>query len=52
MSKPKIDGALDITGLVDRNHTLLCKWPWRFACEEGHLWRRVLRYGVEGLGGW
>ena len=38
----KNDGGLGIRGIHIKNTALLFKWWWRYACEEGSLWRRVV----------
>lgn len=45
--------GVGIFSIRNRNHALLCKWPWRFVSEKEALWRKVLvaRYGVDDFGG-
>jgi len=42
IQKPKEKGGLGITDCTMKNATLLFKWWWRYACEEGGPWRRVV----------
>jgi len=42
MQKPKKFGGLGVGDLLLKNTALLFKWWWRYACEEGSLWRKVV----------
>ena len=42
IQKPKEKGGLGVTDCTMKNAALLFKWWWRYACEEGSLWRRVV----------
>ena len=39
---PKDKGGLGVTDLMLHNAALLFKWWWRYACEEGSLWRKIV----------
>jgi len=43
VQRPKNQGGLGVGDLLMKNATLLFKWWWRYACEEGTLWRRVVQ---------
>jgi len=43
VQRPKKQGGLGVTDPMLKNAALLFKWWWRFACEEGALWRRVIQ---------
>lgn len=45
---------MEIYGIRDKNHAMLCKWLWRFSAEKKVLWRKVLVMyrEVELVGGW
>jgi len=43
VQRPKKEGGLGVGDLVIRNAALLFKWWWRFACEEGAIWRSVIQ---------
>jgi len=40
---PKKQGGLGVGDLMIKNAALLFKWWWRYACEEGAIWRRVVQ---------
>jgi len=42
VQRPKKQGGLGVGDLLIRNAALLFKWWWRFACEEGAMWKRVV----------
>jgi len=42
IQKPKDRGGLGVADCTLKNATLLFKWWWRYACEEGSLWRRIV----------
>jgi hypothetical protein len=50
---PIREGGLGIRNLKCFNRALLGKWLWRYACEPGAWWRKVVeaKYGLE-RGGW
>jgi hypothetical protein len=50
---PIREGGLGIRNLKCLNRALLGKWLWRYACEPGAWWRKVVeaKYGLE-RGGW
>jgi len=41
-NNPKDKGGLGVTDLMLHNAALLFKWWWRYACEEGSLWRKIV----------
>jgi len=43
VQRPKTQGGLGVGDLLMKNAALLFKWRWRYACEEGALWRRVVQ---------
>jgi len=43
VQRPKEKGGLGVGDLLLKNAALLFKWWWRFACEEGALWRVVVQ---------
>jgi len=43
VQRPKVKGGLGVDDLLLKNAALLFKWWWRYACEEGPLWRRVVQ---------
>jgi len=43
IQRPKKQGGLGVGDLMIKNAALLFKWWWRFACEEGAMWRRVIQ---------
>ena len=43
VQRPKNQGGLGVGDLLVKNAALLFKWWWRYACEEGALWRRVVQ---------
>ena len=43
VQRPKDQGGLGVGDLVLNNAALLFKWWWRFASEEGALWKRVIQ---------
>ena len=42
VQRPKKQGGLSVGDPMLKNAALLFKWWWRFACEEGAMWRRVV----------
>ena len=42
LQKSKEKGGLGVTDCTLKNAALLFKWWWRYACEEGSQWRRVV----------
>ena len=42
VQRPKNQGGLGVGDPLLKNAALLFKWWWRFACEEGVMWRRVV----------
>jgi len=42
IQKPKDKGGLGVADCTLKNAALLFKWWWRYACEEGCLWRRIV----------
>jgi len=42
VQRPKDQGGLGVGDLLLKNAALLLKWWWRYTCEEGALWRRVI----------
>jgi len=42
IQKPKKKGGLGVADCTLKNAALLFKWWWRFACEEGSLWKRIV----------
>ena len=42
IQKPRTKGGLGVTDCTIKNATLLFKWWWRYASEEGSLWRRIV----------
>ena len=43
VQRPKNQGGLGVGDLLVKNAALLFKWWWRYACEEGTFWRRVIQ---------
>ena len=43
VQRPKAQGGLGIGDLMIKNAALLFKWWWRFACEEGAMWRTMVQ---------
>jgi len=43
IQRPKKQGGLGVGDPMIKNAALLFKWWWRFACEEGAMWRRVIQ---------
>jgi len=43
VQRPKAKGGLGVDDMMLKNAALLFKWWWRYACEEGTLWRRVVQ---------
>ena len=43
VQRPKARGGLGVGDLLLKNAALLFKWWWRYACEEGVLWRQVVQ---------
>jgi len=43
VQRPKAQGGLGVGDLLLKNAALLFKWWWRFACEEGAMWRSVIQ---------
>jgi len=42
VQQPKVKGGLGVDDLILKNAALLFKWWWRYTCEEGALWKRVV----------
>ena len=42
IQKPKNKGGLGVKDCILHNAALLFKWWWRYACEEGALWKRIV----------
>ena len=42
IQRPKDKGGLGVADCTMKNAALLFKWWWRYACEVGALWRRVI----------
>ena len=42
IQKPKDKGGLGVTNLTLKNAALLFKWCWRYASEEGVVWRKIV----------
>jgi len=42
IQKPKTKGGLGVMDCTMKNAALLFKWWWRYASEEGSLWRRIV----------
>ena len=42
MQRPKASGGLGVDDMIMKNAAMLFKWWWRFACEEGALWKEVV----------
>jgi len=42
VQKSKKNGGLGVNDLLLKNAALLFKWWWRYACEEGSLWRKIV----------
>ena len=49
VQRPKAQGGLGVGDILLKNAALLFKWWWRFACEEGAMWRNVIQalYGED-----
>jgi len=43
VQRPKKEGGLGIGDVTIKNAALLFKWWWRFACEEGAMWKTVIQ---------
>ena len=43
VKRPKAKGGLGVDDLILKNAALLFKWCWRYTCEEGALWRKVVQ---------
>jgi len=43
IQRPKKVGGLGIGNLLLKNAALLFKWWWRYACEEGSMWRKMVQ---------
>jgi len=50
--KQKNKGGLGVGDLVSKNAALLFKWWWRFASEEGALWKAVVQAVHNEKGSW
>jgi len=42
LQRPRAKGGLGIDDLVVKNAVMLFKWWWRYACEEGALWKEIV----------
>jgi len=43
VQRPKAQGGLGVGDILLKNAALLFKWWWRFACEEGVMWRNIIQ---------
>ena len=43
VQRSKKEGGLGVGDLLIKNAALLFKWWWRYACEEGAMWRTVVQ---------
>jgi len=43
VQRPKNEGGLGVGDLLLKNAALLFKWWWRYTCEEGSMWRKVIQ---------
>jgi len=43
VQRSKKEGGLAVGDLLIKNAALLFKWLWRYACEEGAMWRTVVQ---------